>query len=217
MGKNVFFIADLHIGHKNILHHQSQRIQSMGLDNEEDIEKHDKYIIDMWHSMVKRGDIVYVLGDFIMKNQQESLKILHELKKNGAKIHLIVGNHDKSIDKMHNMFESISLIKNVTFKKEQFECLEDDFQVILCHYPMKSWANKCRGSMNIYGHIHDNAPWCDTETEDLCLNVGLDNPMCGYKLFTLEQVYEYYKTKLNGIRPKDYSNEMTKINKKYIR
>ena len=113
MKQNVFFIADLHIGHKNILHHQKQRIDAMGLTDCNDIELHDKYIFDMWHSMVKRNDIVYVLGDFIMKNQEETLKVLHILKKHGCKIHLIVGNHDKSSQKFDNMFESISLIKDV--------------------------------------------------------------------------------------------------------
>lgn len=213
----IWFIADLHIGHKNILHHQRNRMESMNLIDENDIKAHDKYIIEMWHSLVSRGDIVYVLGDFIMKNKEESFKILNDLKKNGCRIHLILGNHDKSIDKFENMFESISLIKDVVFKKNVFTFLEDDFEVIMCHYPMKTWNNKCRGSMQLYGHIHANAPWVDEETDDICLNVGLDNPMCNYKLFSLEQIYEYYIKKLNGIKPKDYSDEVTKRNGKYIR
>lgn len=216
MGK-VFFIADLHIGHKNILHHSKNRMKHMNIDSKDDIEKHDEYVINMWHSMVQRGDVVYVLGDFIMKNKEESLKVLHELKKYGCKIHLIVGNHDKSTQNLENMFESIELIKNVIFKKSVYDFLDEDFQIVMCHYPMKSWFNKCRGSLMMYGHIHDNSPWCDTETDDLCLNVGFDNPICEYKLFTLEQVYEYYKNKLNGIKPNDYSDEMCKINSKYIR
>lgn len=213
----VWFIADLHICHKNILRHQTNRLKKMGLTDENDFETHDKYIIDMWHSLVSRGDIVYVLGDFIMANKEKSFNILNDLKKQGAKIHLIVGNHDKSTQNLENMFESISLIKDVVFKKNVFDFLNEDFEVVMCHFPMKSWNNKCRGSMHLYGHIHNNSPWVDEETDDICLNVGLDNPICEYKLFSLEKIYEIYLKKLNGIKPKDYSNEVTKRNPKYIR
>lgn len=213
---NIFFISDLHICHKNILHHSKERVGAMNLKDNTDIEGHDEYIINMWLNQTKRGDHIYVLGDFIMSNQQESIKILNRLKSNGCKIHLIVGNHDKSTQKMYNMFESIDIIKVVNFKKTMFDFLEEDFQIVMCHYPMKSWFNKCRGSLHLYGHVHWNSPWVD-ESDDLCFNVGYDNPMCNYKLFTLEQVYDYYKKKLNGLSPKEYSDKISQINKKYIR
>lgn len=213
---NIFFISDLHICHKNILHHSKERVGAMNLKDKTDIEGHDEYIINMWLNQTKRGDHIYVLGDFIMSNQQESIKILNRLKSNGCKIHLIVGNHDKSTQKMYNMFESIDIIKVVNFKKTMFDFLEEDFQIVMCHYPMKSWFNKCRGSLHLYGHVHWNSPWVD-ESDDLCFNVGYDNPMCNYKLFTLEQVYDYYKKKLNGLSPKEYSDKISQINKKYIR
>ena len=213
---NIFFISDLHICHKNILNHSKERVGAMNLKDNTDIEGHDEYIINMWLNQTKRGDHIYVLGDFIMSNQQESIKILNRLKSNGCKIHLIVGNHDKSTQKMYNMFESIDIIKVVNFKKTMFDFLEEDFQIVMCHYPMKSWFNKCRGSLHLYGHIHWNSPWVD-ESDDLCFNVGYDNPMCNYKLFTLEQVYDYYKKRLNGLSPKEYSDKISQINKEYIR
>ena len=37
------------------------------------------------------------------------------------------------------------------------------------------------------------------EGNDLSLNVGFDNPMCNYQLFTLEQVYKFYKKKVVNI------------------
>ena len=68
----------------------------------------------------------------------------------------------------------------------------------------------------MYGHVHNNATFID-EGLDLCLNVGLDNPMLNYKLISLEDVYNYYTAKLNGIEPKDYSNIISEKNDKYIR
>lgn len=188
----------------------------MKLKDGEDIEGHDEYIIKLFHNQVKRGDHVYILGDFIMANQEVSRKVIQRIKSKGCKLHLIIGNHDKSTERMYNDFESIEYIKVVNFKKTVFPFLEDDFQVVMCHYPMKSWFNKCRGAAHLYGHIHMNSPWTD-ECTDLCLNVGFDNPMCEYKLFTLEQVYDYYKKKLNGLKPSEYSDEICKIDKYYIR
>ena len=217
MAYNVWFIADLHITHKNILKYSKGRIEAMGLTDENDIEKHDQYIIDMWLSQTKRGDVIYVLGDFIMGRKEQAKKILHKLKSNGCKIHLIQGNHDKSTRKLTNMYESVDLIKVVTFPKRIYEFLDQDFEVVMCHYPMKSWQDKCKGAFHLYGHIHDNSPWVDTETDDLCLNVGYDNPLSGYTLFSLEQVYNIYKEKLRGMKPKEYSDEICKTNHKYIR
>ncbi len=213
----IWFTADLHICHKNILKHQSKRVKAMNLENDEDIINHDKYIKDMWLSMVKRGDHVYVLGDMIMANRDTAVRVLHALKSKGCHIHLIVGNHDKSTQNLTNMFNSIDLIKVVDFKKTVFPFLDEDFTCVLCHYPMKSWPRKCHGAVNLFGHIHDNSPWVDTETDDLCLNVGLDTPFADYKLISLEQIYEWYKKKLNGLSPTDYIEKCSKENPKFIR
>ena len=214
---NIWFIADLHIGHKNILHHQPERIAAMGLKDKYDIEGHDNYIIDKWLSQTKRNDHVYVLGDMIMTNQETAIKVLHKLKSNGCKIHLVIGNHDKSTQKMYNMFESIELIKSQVFKASVFPFLEEDLQVVMCHYPMKSWPNKCRGSLMLHGHTHDNSPWEHDGSDDLQINVGLDCPISQYGLVSLEDLYKLYQEKLKGIKPRYYSDEMCKINPHYIR
>lgn len=214
----VYFVSDLHISHKNILKHSPNRIKAFNLNGEDDIKKHDEEIINMWLSMTKRNDHIYVLGDFIMTNKEETKKILNILKSNGCKIHLIQGNHDKSLKGLDNYFESVDLLKNVKFKKTMFNFIEEEyFEVVMCHYPMKSWFNKPRGSMNLYGHIHDNAPYVDTETDDLCLNVGLDCLHMNYKLISLEEIYKYYKSKLNGLTPEEYIEKVTKENNKFIR
>ena len=123
---DVWVISDLHLQHKNILRHQPKRIEVISLKDDDDIETHDKWIIDMWLKTVKRNDHVYVLGDMILSSQQNSIYILHKLKSTGCKIHLIVGNHDKSTQKMFNMFDSIDLIKVVDFKKNAFPYLDED-------------------------------------------------------------------------------------------
>ena len=213
----VWFTADLHFHHKNILRHQSNRIKAMNLKDENDIDGHDKYLMDMWLNTVKRGDHVYILGDLIMSNRDSSVKLLHKMKSKGCRIHLIVGNHDSSTNKLTDLFDSIDLIKVVDFKKTAFPFLDEDFTCVLCHYPMKTWPRKCFGSINLFGHIHNNAPWVDTETDDLCLNVGIDTSFANYQLLSLEQIYDWYKHKLNGLSPTEYIEKITKENPKFIR
>lgn len=216
MDKKIWFCADLHIGHKNILKHQPNRIQTMELKGEHDIDGHNAYIIDMWLTKTKKGDEVYVLGDMMWTNQQTALYFIDKLKSNGVKIHLLVGNHDKAIRNMVNKFDSISLIKRIVFKKSDFSFLHNDFEVVMSHYPLKSWEGKCRGSMALYGHVHDNALWIDDD-DDLTLNVGIDNPLLNCQLVSLDEVYQIYLNKLNGDSPKEYIRKITEKNKFFIR
>lgn len=188
----------------------------MGLKDESDIEGHDKYVFDMWHSMTKRGDEVYILGDLTLTKVDETRKILNELKKRGVKIHLIIGNHDHSVLSFSNMFVDMSLLRECKFKSTVFPFLDDTFRCVLCHYPMLSWADKAHGSVCLHGHTHNNSPW-ENKTDDLRLNVGLDTDFAQCKLVTLEQVYAWYKGKLDGLTPEEYIEKCTKENPLFIR
>ena len=213
---NVYFTADLHLGHKNILKHQPNRINFMGLKDVNDIEGHDKYIYDMWHSITKRGDIVYILGDLTLMPTEGTRKALIELKKHGCKINLIVGNHDHSVLGFPEMFETMSLLKLYKFKPTAFPFLDDTFRCVMCHYPMLSWADKSHGSVCLHGHTHNNSPW-ENQGIDLRLNVGIDTEIAQGKLVSLEQVYDWYKKKLNGLTPDEYIEKCTAEYKDFIR
>ena len=214
---NVWFCADPHILHKGILKHQPQRITALGLKDEEDIDTHYKKFIEIWHNRVKRGDHVYLLGDVIFNNKKNSVKILHELKSKGAKLHLVVGNHDDSIKKLDSLFESIELIKVVDFKSSQFKFIEEEtFPCVMCHYPMVSWPRKAHGAIHLHGHTHDNSPW-ENEGDDLRLNVGFDTPFANFDLVNLKQVYQWYKAKIGDLTPEEYIEKVTRENPKFIR
>jgi len=57
---NIFFTADLHLGHKNILEYTNRHYS--------DINEMDKGIIDNFNSIVGRKDLTYILGDFACNN-----------------------------------------------------------------------------------------------------------------------------------------------------
>lgn len=219
MEHNVWFISDLHIRHKNILKHQPNRIGVMKLENENDIDAHDNYIIDLWKKTIKRGDIVYVIGDFILTNKAETEKLIHKLKSNGCKIHLVVGNHDASSKKLPNLFESVKEINVTTFKKSMYDFLDEDLTITMCHYPMVTWPHKPYGALHLFGHIHNNSPKINfgLTDGDLAVNVGFDATMANYNFINLKDLYKWYRDKLNGMSVDEYINKFSKENADFIR
>lgn len=213
---NVYFISDMHCCHKNILQYQPNRIEAMQLQNNEDVDGMNKYIYKMWNNTVKRGDHVYLLGDFCVGSTDDVKRCVYKLKEKGVSLHAIVGNHDRHMSQVFNQFASIDYIKTVTFKKSVFTFMDEDFRVCLCHYPMLSWPDKSRGSALIYGHIHSRYPFLDKETPDLMVNAGLDAPLSNYQLISLEKVWKYFKDKRGDMTASEYVAYEKKTYDKFI-
>ena len=53
----IYFTADLHFGHSNILKHSPKRPFSDTVD----IVAHDEWLLDLWKSTVDKRDTVYIL------------------------------------------------------------------------------------------------------------------------------------------------------------
>lgn len=127
----VYFISDLHFGHKNLC----EELRGMSA------EESDELIIKNWNNKVKKKDVVYILGDVVMEKHnkvEEYMKQLHGIK------YVIGGNHDtrKVCEKLAAM--GIPVMGCVNYKG--FLCT---------HVPIeKSQVNLFRG--NIHGHIHIN-------------------------------------------------------------
>lgn len=78
----VYFTADLHLGHENIIHHCSRPFRT--------VEEMDRALIDAWNKRVGPEDTVYILGD-LMFSCKDPAGYLRQL---AGKKHLILGNHD---------------------------------------------------------------------------------------------------------------------------
>ena len=59
MANQIYFTADLHFGHSNILKHSPKRPYSDTVD----IAAHDEWLLDLWKSMVDKRDSIYILGE----------------------------------------------------------------------------------------------------------------------------------------------------------
>lgn len=207
MSQNVWFTSDLHIGHKNILKHQPNRIKHMSLSSENDIEKHDKWLINYWNRTVKRNDIVYICGDFIMGNKQFTEKVLKQLVGNK---HLILGNHDRNWIDLSRYFQSVSFIKELKFKPENYPFLKETFELTLQHYAMLIWNKKHYGACQVMGHSHGSLDAYNELQNDLRVDVGFDSKLANFEFVSLEKLYNYFKEKTKGMTFLDYAIEKRK-------
>ena len=183
----IYFTADTHIFHTNIVKHCPDRPYP-----EMNVEKaHDEWLIDLWNSKIEKQDIVYIVGDFAFGNKIMVTKLLGKLR--GQK-HLILGNHDASSSKLTNYFESMTQIKDLSFKKSVYSFLKKDFDLALCHYPLVSWNRKNYGACMVHGHCHGRVDDYNVKTGDLRVDVGIDGKLAreneGFIL--LEKLYEYF-------------------------
>ena len=167
--QKVWFTADTHWHHKNILKHCPNRPEMGGFDID-DVDAHDKWLIEQWNSTIGKKDIVYIVGDFAFGSPYHVKRLLDKL--HGKKF-LILGNHDASSDKTElvNYFEKITQIHCPVFRKSNYEWLDEDFQVILCHYAMVTWPGKHYGSVMVHGHSHGRLNEYNNSMPDLRVDV----------------------------------------------
>ena len=134
---SIFYIADLHFMHKNVIKFDSRPFLS--------VDEMDRELISNWNSVVTNDDTVVILGDFCWGLEKDWIRILDQL--NGKK-RLIRGNHDlKSMSKtLKSKFQSV---------KDYDEIKDDGKRVLVSHYPIPCY----RGDYNpdivhLFGHVH---------------------------------------------------------------
>ena len=79
----IFYIADLHFGHNNIIRYDNRPFKT--------VEEMDRTFIVNWNKAVSNDDFVYILGDISWYDDDKTAQIFKQL--NGTKV-LIKGKHD---------------------------------------------------------------------------------------------------------------------------
>ena len=131
MGK-IFFIADLHLGHENIIKYCKRPF--------ENVEDMNMCLIDNWNKTVGDEDKVFVLGDFALSNSKNIIKWGKAFK--GNKV-LIRGNHDRATDAVYHEAGFQCVYKYPIFWNQSF---------LLSHAPIAADMGKV---INIHGHTHN--------------------------------------------------------------
>jgi calcineurin-like phosphoesterase family protein len=182
----IYFTADNHFCHGNIIGSCRRPFKNVQEMNNEMIKR--------WNSYVTDHDEIYILGDFMYKGAaREANNILSQLK--GRKC-LIRGNHDKYLD-------------DPQFRQEAFEWIKDYFvlkyngiEFVLFHYPILQWHKSHRGSIHLYGHVHNSGEkYPDFEDKlkmlgNNAVNVGVD--VNNFYLVSIKQIIDRVKQANKG-------------------
>lgn len=199
----VWFTSDLHFGHKHILYFKKGRCEkfNINLNDPDAIEIHDKCLIEQWNNTIGKKDVIYILGDLSFLKKDETKKLLEKLH---GKKHLILGNHDKSCKGLENYFESVSQLKTVNFQKHEFQFLDENFIVEMCHFPILSWNRRQHGVCHVHGHAHGGCDEVNTLSKELRVDVGYDSNLSNFNFIDLETLYKYFKSITGDMTFREY-------------
>ena len=183
-----FYIADLHIGHANIIKFDKRPFADLN-------EMHNT-LVENWNRVVRGNDTVYILGDFCWAKESEWPFYLGPLA--GQKV-LIRGNHDP------RQFSQTTK-KFLSDVKDYKEITDNGRHVILSHYPIPFHkADYNPDCWVLYGHVHTTREYDfivrlrreikASHTEDgHCvgnwINVGCMMPWMDYTPRTLDEIIE---------------------------
>lgn len=157
----IYFIADTHMGHYNIIKYENRPFIS--------VQEMNQYMINTWNKIIKPNDMIYHIGDFGLGKSQELINLGQQL--NGKKI-LIKGNHDKR--------NTNTFWRRCGFEKVYNKLMikENNQKFILTHVPLLKIP---KNYINLYGHVHTINDRC---SNSYCVSVeNID-----YKPISLEEV-----------------------------
>lgn len=199
---NIFFSADTHIGHKNVLKYMPDRPYA----SEQDTKAHDEWLIDLWHRTIGKYDRLYFAGDLTFCKSDDARRLLEKLP--GEK-YLAIGNHDKSVKNHLNYFRKASQIMEITLTPSVYDCLKEKLRIVLCHYPLLDWAGKHQGVIMLHGHCHGIMDEYNTRSVDLRFDVGIDGALAKHigGFIDIKTLYEAIMDKTNGLLPQQYAKE----------
>lgn len=209
---NIWFTADLHLGHKNIVKGITEwKDKSYRCRNFETLKEHDDIIINTINKYVKFNDILYIIGDFSLGGRENIKKYRNKI--NCKIIHFCIGNHDIHIQKnsllldgtkTHDLFRSIQHRIDKKIKGINF---------VMDHYALRAWHNGAHGSINLHGDAHGSlTPYQKLlqiaddpylyKTNDLYkqMDVGIDvsyEMFKEYRPFHINEILEIMKKRIN--------------------
>lgn len=160
-----YVIADLHLGHNNIINMPGREIKvynkvpasegeyrslEMGIEKRirfQSPEEHDDYVIKKIQQIVPATGHLWILGDVAFNRR--GLDRLRELK---CGLSVVLGNHDKELPSLYpDLFDTVcGAIKGTI----------ENVDIIMTHIPVHE-CQKERFGMNVHGHMHDK--WIDDD------------------------------------------------------
>jgi len=146
---NVYFSADLHLGHSNIIKYTNRPFKN--------VEEMDDTILSNFAAVIKPEDSLWLLGDTCFTGRD----LRNYMRRIPCRKYLIKGNHDpKQFDK--DIFDGVYDVKMITVAGQA---------IWLSHYAHLIWPQSHYGAWHLYGHTHGTLqPELGWSTD-----VGVDN------------------------------------------
>ncbi|MBR3437328.1 MAG: metallophosphoesterase [Lachnospiraceae bacterium] len=179
----IFFTADLHLGHEEVIEKRQRPFASVTEMNEA--------LIDNYNKRVGPDDTVYILGDLCHKIPLGEANALIK-RLNGHKI-LLRGNHDQDYDP--SLFEAMEDFLMTDLRGRRF---------VLMHYALIDWPRRKKGGIHLHGHMHESRAYnLENRAKGLFrYDAGVDAN--GYSPVSLEEILDFYKdarwTEEKGLR-----------------
>jgi len=172
---SIWFTADLHLGHSNIIKYCKRPFAN--------IKEMDEILIENWNSKVKDTDVVYVLGDFALPKGENGWGDLNSyIEQLRGKKFFVLGDHDGNIQALRFIGYKINKPHSI------INIIVGKHNICLCHYPIARWCKSHYGSWHLYGHCHGGF-----QNVGKSFDVGVD---ChNYSPISFEEVAELMKNR----------------------
>lgn len=193
----VWFTADTHLGHGNIIKYCQRPFLSpeefaatrgdprsrFGV-SDATVKRHDDALIEAINERVAADDVLWVVGDFCWGGRAEAMRYRSRIR--CRDVRLVWGNHDRRD------------VADVFADCIEQGMIEVEGQGIwLNHYPMRSWNKAFHGSWHVYGHVHGRLEREDRANPGMLVkDVGVD--ACGYRPWSFAELREYMRPRVEA-------------------
>ena len=141
-----YYISDVHGFHKNVT---AEGTNFDGRPFKTLDEMHDE-MLRRWNERITNSDTVFILGDMLWRVSDESIAWVAKMR--GKKV-LCRGNHELLKDHRYTqLFTEICDYKEIT---DNYNGINHN--LVLSHFPIMAWNKMNKGSILLYGHVHNNS------------------------------------------------------------
>jgi calcineurin-like phosphoesterase family protein len=195
----VWFTADTHFGHGNIIKYcqrpflSPEERQAVRADprgklrlSDDTVRRHDQALIDAINERVAVDDHLWIVGDFCWGGFAEARHYRDRIR--CEHVFLVWGNHDRG-----------EIAPVFTDTLEQGMVRVEGQEIWLNHYPMRSWNKAFHGSWHVYGHVHGRLQREDARAPHLLVkDVGVD--ACDYRPWSFAELAAYMEPRAVAFR-----------------
>jgi len=159
---DIWITSDLHLFHNKPFIYEPRGFNS--------VYEMNNAILYNWNSVVEPDDHVYCLGDLMLNNNEEGIRLIKQLKGN---IHVVRGNHDSDVrmNLYNTCYNIVEITEGQFFQYNQYHFYLSHYPCLTSNYdddkPLKAKI------INLCGHRHDKNKFCDMD-KGIIFHVELD-------------------------------------------